>query len=158
MRGSRLGWIPSARRIAVCNQQAIFAETLASLLEHRVPLGEALTLAGKTSGSDSLIQGSEQLATAVESGEPVGKAVGNVQGLPPLLIWSLQTAPSPESLIKGLRHARESYLEKAEDLTRWLTITLPILLTVLLGGSAVLCYTLAVLLPWFQALRSVVAS
>ena len=154
----RLGWIPAAKRIALLNQQATFAETLATLIENQVPLSEALCLAGNTTGSAALADCSQQLSTAIESGETPAKAVANVHGFPPLVVWLLQSAPTMESLVKGLRHASETYLERGEDLSRWLTITLPVLLTLLLGGTAVLCYSLAVLLPWFQTMQRIVES
>ena len=45
-----LGWLPGVRRMIATSQAAALAEILALLLEHDVPLGEAVVLAADTVG------------------------------------------------------------------------------------------------------------
>jgi type II secretory pathway component PulF len=149
---TRLGWVPSARRIAQWNRQAIFAESLSLLIENDVPLPEAVRLAAGTVGGSSVKSAGLKLAELLDAGQPAAQAVAGIEGLPPLVVWLLQSAGSKENLVRGLRHASETYLERAEDLARWLTVTLPVLLTSVFAGTVVFCYTLAILLPWFNTL------
>lgn len=149
---TRLGWIPSARRIAQWNRQAIFSESLALLIENNVPLPEAVKLAAGTVGGSSVKAAGLKLAESLDAGQPAAQAVAGVDGLPPLVVWLLQSAGSKVSLVRGLRHASETYLERSEDLARWLTFTLPVLFTSFFAGTIVFCYTLAVLTPWFNTL------
>ena len=56
-------------------ESAGFAELTALLLEHQVPLPQAVMLSAEATGNAAMIEGARQLAAAVERGEPAGEAV-----------------------------------------------------------------------------------
>jgi type II secretory pathway component PulF len=58
----------------------------------------------------------------------------------------------PVELSGALRRAAQGYRQRAQRTADWLTIYLPILLAVVVGGTATLIYALAVLGPWYQLL------
>ncbi len=84
-----LRWLPWTGRILRSYEAASFAETLALLIDHGVPYGEALELAGEASGNRALAASSHELATAVERGVPVGEILKKRTAFPPLLAWLL---------------------------------------------------------------------
>jgi type II secretory pathway component PulF len=94
------------------------------------------------------------MAERLERGEVAAAAhVGHV-GFPPLLAWLL-TGGAPEAqLLSALEHLARAYRHEALRLAHWLSVYLPLVLTVALGGTVVLVYALAVLAPVFHLLRA----
>jgi type II secretory pathway component PulF len=59
---------------------------------------------------------------------------------------------SHEQLAKSLRHAADAYRRQTQAQADWLTRYLPLLLTVVIGGTATGIYVLCVFVPWLQFL------
>jgi type II secretory pathway component PulF len=147
--------VPSYQSLLRCGRSATFAELLALLLEHQVPLGEALRLAGDASGDKAMRQGAAELADRLERGEaPEGDANRGQRrrGLPPYLSWLLIGPASHGRLPAYLRQAAEAERAKALRTSEWLSVSLPILLTTVIGGGTALVLALVVLGPWFGML------
>lgn len=148
---SLLRWVPWMRSMARESSTAAFADLAALLLEHQVPLAEAVELASLSSGDARLIQASESLAAGARRGEAeLGSSAG---GFPPLLRWLISYGQRQGMLAPSLRQAADSYRRRALMHSQVIRTFLPILLTVIIGGSAVVFYALTLFLP-FSTLMS----
>jgi type II secretory pathway component PulF len=124
---------------------AIFADSLALMIEHEIPLAEALELAAATSGERALRDSATAAAARLRRGEAASQVVS---GLPPVVSCLLRTEPSSPRLVATLRRAAEGFREDAEFIHRWLAQYFPIWLTVGVGGVTTLVYSVTLIWPW----------
>ena len=78
-----LGWMPGVRRMIAYAQSAALAEILGLLLEHGVPLGEAVLLAADAVGDRGTREAARTLAAAVEQGAAPAASPRRAGGLAP---------------------------------------------------------------------------
>ena len=149
-----LGWLPGMQRMLRNHQVATFAELLALQVEHGVPMGEAVMLAGQATGGSRLVQACRQVAAGLERGESLGATLGTAAGLPPLLTWLISSGLERGTLEPALRQAAEIYHQRAQYHAEAARIFVPVFLTTLLGGTVTLLYALVVLGSWFGVLRA----
>jgi general secretion pathway protein F len=142
--------IPTVGQRLYAGRMATFADTLALLVEHRVPYHEALGLAADASGDRGFRETVRPLAGRLERGETVTAA--DAAGLPPLLTWLFSARLEQPRLVSCLRRTADSYRRQAAWLSRWLAIYLPFWLIVSLGGVATVLYVLSVVGPWARIL------
>ena len=147
-------WAPSFRKIRVLGHAATFAEVLRVLVEHDVPLGEALRLAGSASRDQQMKHGSELVAAALERGEPLQTKLPGLSALPTLVQPAVSSQSSPDRLVRTLQFAADTYRDQAVFQVETARLYLPILLTVVIGASVTFLYALALLLPYIQMLRT----
>ena len=139
------GW-PSIGMVNAAGRSATFAETLALLIEHQVPLAEALSLSGAASGDRRVQAAADQLAARVTSGQRVG---ATPPGLPPLLSWLILTnAPTPQ-LVKALRQTAVGLRERALRASIAIGVYLPIMLSASLGAVIAIYYAILVMIPFY---------
>jgi type II secretory pathway component PulF len=149
-RGSRrLSSIAQALRDG---RMATFADLLRLMYAHRVPLPEALVLAADASGDQALSRGTRQIAGRLEAGEILKSRSDLPAGFPPLLGWSLLTGAGQEGISRALAASAEMYRQRSERTVQWSTTYLPILLTAVIGGGAVLLHALLIFLPFTRML------
>lgn len=150
---SWFGWGPigRVRRMRYVGQKALFADLLGVLLEHGVPLDEALPIAGGAAGDPAIRRGATQLAERVRSGQP---ATTPIEGVPPL-VSCLLTASGDLSPGETLRRAARTYHDDAANRARRLGTTTPLLFTLVLGGGSVALYAAVTLVPWFLLLQRI---
>jgi general secretion pathway protein F len=147
-------WVPSFRRLLHESRAAGFADTLALLVDHQVPLAEAVVLAAKCSGDARLILAAKQLAADVSDGIVAGGASsGTDRGadpsdVPPLLRWLIATGSNQPALAKSLREAADTYRRRAVRRADWLRLYFPMLATVGIGGTVTAAYALSLFIPW----------
>ncbi len=157
--GAALGWVPWMRGVLKSLRMATFTEVLATLVEHRVPLPEALELAAETSGDRQMMEASRRLAEAIRRGEPVDAEPGWVgYRLPPLIHWLLAAGEQRGTLLTALRQAAETYRRRAERQAETARLYVPVLATVLVGGSLVLMQAALVFGSWASLLRAIVGA
>lgn len=150
----RLGWIPGGRRLLRSLQAAMFADVLSLLVEANAPLDESIALAAEASGS-WLIEGeAERLVARLRQGAPLEECLTEAPGFPPLLCWLVQTGQQQGALDAALRHAAETYRERARQRAEAARLLLPLLLTIGIGGGTVLAYGLLLFWPWTSLLKS----
>ncbi|MFN0055118.1 MAG: type II secretion system F family protein [Planctomycetales bacterium] len=170
-----LRWIPGVGRIGREFQIANFAELLALLMEHQVPLPEALRLSADATGDRPLRQAAKEFATAVEQGrETAAVARGSASWppwlelalwpwllllaafrlfdaypprFPPFLHWVLCQAGSERQPVRLLRHSAGFYRRRALNLARWVNLVFPLLASVFIGGGMAALYALSVFGP-----------
>ena len=170
-----LGWLPWVGETLQCSQTATFAEVLALLVENRVPLPTGLVLAGEACGDPRLLAAARHLAEHLQRGEVLGattnlrsvpglsssadSAVGQANRgrhaaeLPPLLHWLMSAGDRQGALLPALRHAAETYRRRAEQRADMVRVFLPVVLTVVIGGSVTALYALNLFLPYVSLLR-----
>ena len=106
------GWIPGLGRMLQLSRTAVFVEVLKLLVENRLPLDRAVTLAAEAAGDAALSEAAEEFAAAVRRGEP-GLAA-DLPGLPPLLSWLIAGGQRNDTLLPALRHAADDYQRRAQ--------------------------------------------
>lgn len=152
--GRGLGWLPWVGGMVSSAKAAMYADLLALLLENRVPLSEAMELAGEASGESRLRTGSRRAAEAVRSGAGPGE-IG--EGLPPMLRWILSTGGEDGTLSASLRRAAGLYHERANETADILRTMLPAGLMIVIGGGAALLYGLSLFVPVTELLEQLSA-
>ena len=152
--GVLFGWLPGMRAMLRNFQIATFTDVLALLVEHRVPLAEAVTLAADAAGGRKLKEASGQVAEAIRRGEPLGARTPGAPALPPLLVWLLSRGQAQDALPAALGHAADMYHQRAFYLAEAARVFTPVFFTLVVGGTVTLLYALLVLGSWFTILRT----
>ena len=94
-------------------RMATYAEVLALLIEHQVPLHESLTLSGDACGDRGLARASREIAERLRRGGRYQKDTPLPEAFPSLLGWLLSTASDQPGLPGTLRMFAETYRRKA---------------------------------------------
>ncbi len=145
------GWSrwPSVGAVNAAGRTATFAEMLALLIEHQVPLVEALSLAAASSGDRKIRIAADMIAERIRAGSQGGPAP---RGLPPLLSWLILTNAPTAQLVKTLRQTAAGLRERAHRLSIFLGIYLPIVLSAAVGSVVVVYYATLVMAPFYYLL------
>ena len=146
-----LGWLPWVNGLLHYSRAAMFAEVFALLIEHDVPLADALRLAGETSNDPETLRAAHELAVAAERGETTS---ARPAALPPILHWLLSVPVQQRVLITAARHAADAYGWQARQQVELVRVMLPVVLTAVLGGVVTLLYAAALFVPWANFLNS----
>lgn len=133
-------------------RMATFADLLRLMHMHRVPLPEALVLAADASGDRTLSNGAREIANRLEAGTVLRTRNDLPAGFPPLLGWSLMTGAGQEGIGRALAASAEMYRQRSEQTVQRSTTYLPIVLTAVIGGGAVLLHSLLIFLPFTRML------
>lgn len=128
-------------------RNANFADLLALLVEHDVPLVEGIPLAADASGDREFCRSAHALADRLRSGDVAPGAGPAPPGIPPLLGWMLLGGRRQATLAPALRHAAIAYRRKATRTALTLRTTVPIVLLLAIGAVAVLLYGLMLFVP-----------
>ena len=172
------GWLPWLHRTLRWSHTAVFVEILAMLVENRVPLDEALRLAGESSGDSSLAGAAENLADTIRRGgnvagtrrvpsadaekNPAGTGLPDITAdgtrrvpatLPPLLQWLILGGRNQAAFLPALRHAAENYHTQAQLQAELARTWLPILVTLFVSSAITLLYTLSLFVPYASMLK-----
>jgi type IV pilus assembly protein PilC len=153
-----LEWLPGTRRVLRWSRAATFAELLMILVERGVALDQALCLAGGAADDARLREPAERLANEIRRGVVPGQihtgATSSAQSEFPLLIrLALHHAGNRALLTGGLRQAVDIYRERALRTAEWHAEYLPMILTVVIGGTLTAAFTLLVLWPYISTLH-----
>jgi type II secretory pathway component PulF len=149
-----LGWLPWMGRTLRWSRTATFSEVLALLVENRVPLDEALVLAGEASGDPRMSRAAAKLAEAVGRGEVPNRRGLDSAAFPPLLSWLMAAGHRQGAMLRALKHAAETYHRRARHQAELARVFLPVVLTVAIGGSVTLLYALTLFVPYTSMLRA----
>lgn len=146
-RGFSLFHWPSVRQALRDGRMATFSEILATLLDHEVPLSQAVVLAADASGDRSLGGVARELSTRLERGEVFVRREELPAAFPPLIGWLLSSGSQPAAMSRALRLTAENYRRRAAQAALWNATYLPLLLTATVGGTVTLLEALAVFIP-----------
>lgn len=153
--GGLLRFVPWLRAILADWRASSFAGWLALLVEHGVPLPEAIDLAAEATGDPTLWASASRLAEATRRGEPLNGAVADRDGgLPPLLRWLMVAGQQQGALVPALKHAAETYRRRATHRAETLRTVLPRTLILVVGAGSALAYGLALYVPWTSLMTS----
>ena len=129
-------------------RSANFADLLALLIEHQVPLDEAVRLAGAASGNRGFQRSTSEMADRLRAGQPAAPDTGRSRGsFPPLLAWILGAGHHQATLPIALRQLGQNYRRGALTRSGFLRAILPTVLMVTLGGGAVILYAMLLFVP-----------
>ncbi|MGE5191601.1 MAG: type II secretion system F family protein [Deltaproteobacteria bacterium] len=148
-----LAWIPGVAAISRRFQLAGFADLLALLIEHGVPLPEGLRLTGDATGDSRLRHAARELALAVEQGQAAPASPAERFGFPPFLFWVLTCGQQRGGLARLLRHAGTMYRRRAVSLANWFKLVFPIVTALVIGGGVTALYALTLFGPLAQFWR-----
>jgi general secretion pathway protein F len=146
--GISLRWVPWMGALVSQFEAANFAQLLAILLEHDVPLGEAIVLASGASAEPAVSRAGQALATAVEAGQPPTNEVRDAGAFPPLMVWLISNPPRNGHLSAALREIAVIYRKRAAYQAEKIKVVLPTVLLFAIGMSATLVYGLTLFLPF----------
>ena len=147
-----LGWIPGLGRTLRLSRTAVFVEVLNLLVENRLPLDQAATLAAEAAGDAALIDAAGQFAAAIRRGEP--RLAAALPGLPPLLRWLIAGGLRNDTLLPALRHAADDYQRRAQFQAELFRGLLPVFVTCSISAVIVVVYAVVLLAPYFMMFRS----
>lgn len=150
--GRLLGSWPGTRRLLRTYHNATFAHLLALLLEHEVPLDRAVGLAADGSGDRTLEAESARIAAAVRSGRGLAESLADRVAIPATMRWMIAAGEREGALVPTLKQLEQLYRRRAKSRARWLEVATPLVLTLGLGGGAVLLYALTLFVPLSNAL------
>ncbi len=142
----RLPWVG---RMLGDYRAANFADLLALLLDHRVPLAEATRLASRAAGPGAFRAEGEAFADRLGAGGGDGPGRGLAAGspFPPLLAWMVTAGHRQGDLPVALRQAATTYRRKGEARAEVFRNALPATLMIGIGAGSVLAYGVMLFLP-----------
>ena len=148
---ARLDRLPLIGRMIRSYRAANFAGLLAHLIDHEVPLDQAVRLAGDAAGNGLWRNAATRFADQIAGGAHAATASAeSSKVLPPLVVWMLTSGTRQDSLASGLRHLATSYRRTANRQATTFRVVLPGLLILTLGAGAVLAYGMLLFLPLSQ--------
>lgn len=142
--------VPVFGRLLNFSRVASFLELLSLLVENETPLPEACELAGRASANRAIAKSGQELAEKLRRGERSATHVGNQ--IPPMLQWLILSGVERQMLLNNLRRAADSYSRRTERLSSWMSVYVPLLFSVIVGGGATVAFGIFVLGPWIHFL------
>ncbi len=150
MVSTRSSWFTRWRPLTAAmrdGRMANFAEVLALLLRHEVPLSESLILAADASGDTELCREAVSFSKQLDRGERPAPGDEHLRSFPPYLVWLISVGGDPASLSQSLIGMAQMYRQRADRTAQWATFYVPILITAIVGGGVVLLQALVVFRP-----------
>ncbi len=152
------GWwlccVPLAGRVVRHARAASLAEILGLLVEHGVPLHEAVVLAAGCTADRRLMRSATRLSGLLEQGGVPDEVAKQLQGFPPLLAWLISSGGRQQTFTAMARHTADTYRREILRDAQWLRDYLPMWLVVLVGGSVVALYGITLFLPFTQLIEA----
>ncbi len=144
-----LGIVRGIGRMRRAGQNAALCEQLAILLEHGLPLAEALRLIGGTLTSRPLSRATLEFAEQLERGQIARPP----RPFPPLLACILLDSRNGGALSGNLRQMAANYHDEVRRRGVWLGTWVPAILTLAFGGGLVTVHMLVMLGPWIALMQ-----
>lgn len=144
---------PGMRRVQRDSRAAVEADVLALLIEHDVPLHEAIELAGDAAGDRRTRAADAKIAAALRRGETLAEASRAAGDDARVVRWMLLGGERRESLVAALRHAATGYERRAASRAEMVRTWFPFVVTLFVGGGAVLAVGLALFVPFTNMMQ-----
>lgn len=137
-------------------RRASFCENLALLLRHQVALHEALPLGADSVLDRNLVPAARSLAAQLSAGSRLDpQASLKYRGFPSLLLWLIASGQPQASLVAALQRTAAAYRRQSLRSSDWLRYYLPVLLTLVVGGTAALLFALSLFVPMVDLLLQI---
>ncbi len=146
-------WFPGVSRVTADQRCASLAELLALLVEHEIPLHEALRLAAQASGDHELTSAAAQMANAAEQERSPAPDADEARQFPPFLRWAITSPTEAGDLVRTLRIASQTYRHRAERRIKWIRTVAPMMTCVVVAGGVTLLYCLSIFVPFVQLMK-----
>ena len=146
--------VPAAGRVCDRARSAALAEILGLLVEHEVPLHEAIVLAAGCTTDRKLMQSADKASEYLRQGGAFEAGTEPLVGFPPLIGWLLSAGGREQTFAALARHIGQSYRRTILRDLDWLRIFLPIWLIAVVGGIVVGLYGVTFFLPYSQLLET----
>ncbi len=143
--------IPFIGPLLRCSALARFAPVLSLLIEGRVPLDQALILAGDAAGDVAIREDCRKLAAGVHSGKTLEEAANETTRFPASFIRALSWERYRDGFPEVVRSMADMYAGRARALVALLVAVLPVLL-VLFVGLTVGTVVIALFMPLIELL------
>jgi type II secretory pathway component PulF len=112
-----------------------FTDLLGILIDQKVPLPEALSLAAETSSDPLLAEGAKLVERDIRQGVPFGAALETQRLVPRLVVWMVGFGERQGDLGKALRQVTDMYRRQAEVRATFLRTVLPPLLIIVVAAT-----------------------
>jgi type II secretory pathway component PulF len=146
--GPVLKTLPLVGSMIASYRAASFAGLLALLIEHRVPLDEAVRLAGEASADRAFRESARRFAESIRRGSGLDDSPSKGRDpFPPLLSWMLTTGHRQGDLPRAIEQLAQTYRRRARSRADVLNLALPTLCLLGIGVGAVLIYALMLFVP-----------
>ncbi|MGE3315373.1 MAG: type II secretion system F family protein [Planctomycetaceae bacterium] len=147
-----LRWIPGLSKITSNLQASNFADLLALMIDHGVPLPEATVLSAESVGDSRFVASAREIADTVARGDSLTQSANAHHAIPSYLCWLMAAKERQGDLAAGLRAAAAMYRRRADDQAAYLRLLFPLASAVVIGGGVTLIYALTMFLPFIQTL------
>jgi general secretion pathway protein F len=147
-------WLPIAGRIVECARSASLAEIFGLLIDHDVPLPDAVRLAATCTNESQLTKNAADAARRIEAGERGTPEKLQAAGLPPVLALMVSNGARQQTLVSLARHAAENGRSRVEQDIAWLRDWLPVWLIVTVGSVIGVVYCLTFFVPFSQLMQA----
>jgi type II secretory pathway component PulF len=132
---------------------AAFADLLAILVDHEIPLPEAFRLTGQSSSDPLMAAATRQIAEDLTQGRPLGKALSGRGLVPEWVSWMMGLGERRGSLGKTLHQIAETYRRQVEVRAVLLKSVLPPFLIICTAGLFACFFVFGVMLPLTKLLE-----
>jgi type II secretory pathway component PulF len=130
-----------------------FADLLAILVDHEIPLPEAFRLAGEASSDPLMATTAQEVSEDLSRGQPLGEVLRGRGLVPEWVSWMTGLGEQRGSLGQTLHQVAEMYRRQVEMRAGLLRSVLPPFLIVVLGGLVVAIFVLSLMLPMIKLLE-----
>jgi type II secretory pathway component PulF len=152
--GSLIRRVPWMRAMLSNAQAANFSRLLAILLEHDVPLADAVDLAARAGAGGALMQAGQGVAERLRQGATIDDALKPATAFPPLLKWLMITGQRRHALVGSLNHAAATYKRRALLQAELARTFLPTFFLVLIGAVATYLVVSLLFVPFTNLLTN----
>jgi type II secretory pathway component PulF len=146
--------VPRAGRAVRHARAASLADVFGLLIEHGVPLADALRLSATCTGDRKLAQSAGELAVAVEQGHLPTRARLEAAGIPSLLALLVAGGARQQTLVAMARQVAGAERDRVERDVQWLRDWLPVWMILIVGSLVGLIYCLSFFVPFSQFMQS----
>jgi type II secretory pathway component PulF len=143
----RIHVLPWVGRIVRDSQSAGFCQLLAILVDREVPLPVSLELASTSTGNRRLADECRRIAADLRRGVPFGEALQTAVALPAFTRWMLASGNDQGGLAAVMATLSDIYRRRSDSQRQLFSLSAPLILTVVIGGTAVALYCVMVFLP-----------
>jgi len=155
VRGDRIAWrVPLIGPLLRTRAQARFFETLGLLVDHEVPLGEAVALAGEATDSPWLAWQTGRVRRELDAGMALALALSGYPALGGFAAWTAGHAQREGRLADGLRELAALHAREADDYAHRLVMITPPLAVIVAAALVGFVYIVGLWAPLIGLLET----
>lgn len=144
------GWtrrLPGVKQIVRYSQWSTFTHFASELMKYGVPESRALSLAAESTGQPQMISDVRGWTIRTETGESLANTLKAGPAFSPFMVGVMKIGARQNVLPSTLAHLSAIYRRKSSASSQRFQTVFPIAIVVLIAGTAVLLYALALFVP-----------